>query len=582
MEILCPDLFEESEDGCASKSPCTLTPTLSSTHDRTDWLQLPQDAVTPCPSASPSCLSVPGVVSYHGNAFDMGRRTSSITSSIFDLSYEGEVLDRAIRDNDIKVIKKIIHVHSGKFPLVRTAHVNGGFPVDKLSAVDSVSYVSQLRQTPLPPGELPEAASARRDSILQQQQPRGSQQLNPWTALADARRESSATENTDSVVPLIFRNAVHVAIQHNALDVLGVLLASGVDPNEPGLNFSSEGRRCSSISEILLPREKRDVRFQLSQTSEVSPSDNSSDSPNCAKCDSVSRTDVGLPASPSAPASQGERRDSRTLNRTAAAAAAAAAVPTSKGALGATNASADFDFGSTYTAERLQELPPLFLAAAQRNVKTVRLLLQFGAAPNVHDDLGCTPLHLSACVDFQSWLCAVALLEYGAQVDAVNRFGVSPRHLSPDLQKEQQRIVDEHLFVLTRDSIRETPGSEEGVELASEHSKFVARWFRKAHINHNKKNRTHANGIERDAESTTTYSAIERDRASSVSSNKSKFSLSLRFSLSPPPSQAEDFEMDSRSPEPDFRVRLVARARTRDEVVRECDWTYCLGILLCS
>lgn len=531
-----------------SKSPSVLTPTLSANNDRTDWLQLPSET-TPCPSTSPSCLSVPGVVGYHGNTFDMGRRTSSVTSSIFDLSYEGEVLDRAIRENDVKVIKKIMHIHSSKFPLVRTAHVNGGFPNDKLSALDSVSGNSQPRPSIHSMGMERPVIENRRDSA----QPRGSQQLNPMSLISDMRRESSATENTDSGIPLIFRNALHVAIQHNAIDVLGVLLASGVDPNEPGLNFSSEGRRCSSISEILLPREKRDVRFQLSQnefSSNECASENQTDSFN-GKCEADPRSpaDPGLVSCPTESKWSAITRTASTRGskRTAAAAAAVSSTQQQQ------QLNTDLDFGSIYTAEKLQELPPLFLAAAQRNAKTVRLLLQFGASPNIRDDLGCTPLHLSACVDFQSWLCAVILLEYGAQVHAVNRFGVSPFQLSPDLQKEQLKIVEDNFHVLHQDT--KASNSPEGVTIAPEHSKFVARWFRKTQL-HNKKHRVNANSIEKDENSTITYSAIERDRASSVSSNKSKFSLSLRFSLSPPPSQAEELEMETRSPEPDYRVSV--------------------------
>ena len=41
--------------------------------------------------------------SVHGH-FDFTRRASSTASSIFDLSYEADTLDRAIRDNDGKIV----------------------------------------------------------------------------------------------------------------------------------------------------------------------------------------------------------------------------------------------------------------------------------------------------------------------------------------------------------------------------------------------------------------------------------------------------------------------------------------------
>ncbi len=45
----------------------------------------------------------------------------------------------------------------------------------------------------------------------------------------DLRRESGATEAIEPVlVPPIFRNALHVAIQHDSLDVLKLLLKYGI------------------------------------------------------------------------------------------------------------------------------------------------------------------------------------------------------------------------------------------------------------------------------------------------------------------------------------------------------------------
>ena len=153
-------------------------------------------------------------------------------------------------------------------------------------------------------------------------------------------------------------------------------------------------------------------------------------------------------------------------------------------------------------------------------------------------------------MDFQSWACAVALVENGAQIHLPNRFGITPFNLSPDLAKEQKRIISESFQALSKDNSCVTP--QDSVKIAPEHSKFVARWFRKTKLRH-KQNRAASQQIERDPESTT-YSAIERDRASSVSSNKSRFSVSLRFSITPPPSQIEDLEMESRSPDLDFKV----------------------------
>ena len=104
-----------------------------------------------------------------------------------------------------------------------------------------------------------------------------------------------------------------------------------------------------------------------------------------------------------------------------------------------------FDFSIAYTAESLQALPPLFLSVAERRAPTARLLLEYGASPHHQDTHGCTPLHLSASVDFQSWQCAAVLIEFGGKVHLSNKYGVTPCDLSPDLAKEQIRLLSETL-----------------------------------------------------------------------------------------------------------------------------------------
>ena len=55
------------------------------------------------------------------------RRTSSITSSIFDLTSEADRLDQCIRDNDVLGVRKIVSVHINKFNLSLSARLRGGF-----------------------------------------------------------------------------------------------------------------------------------------------------------------------------------------------------------------------------------------------------------------------------------------------------------------------------------------------------------------------------------------------------------------------------------------------------------------------
>ena len=81
--------------------------------------------------------------------------------------------------------------------------------------------------------------------------------------LADAFSHSGCSGGTwateTSSVPAFFRTSVYLAVQYRALEVLALLLAHGLSPDESGP--SAGDRRCSSASEIVLHRDKREVRL---------------------------------------------------------------------------------------------------------------------------------------------------------------------------------------------------------------------------------------------------------------------------------------------------------------------------------
>lgn len=97
-------------------------------------------------------------------------------------------------------------------------------------------------------------------------------------------------------------------------------------------------------------------------------------------------------------------------------------------------AASTVDSGGLYAVEYLYALPPLFLAAVQRNAAAVKLLLANGAVPDFVDAVGRTPLHLSASAEFLSWPCAAAMVEYGARIrvrSAIDR--LTAADLCPEL-----------------------------------------------------------------------------------------------------------------------------------------------------
>ncbi len=237
------------------------------------------------------------------------------------------------------------------------------------------------------------------------------------------------------------------------------------------------------------------------------------------------------------------------------------------------------DFAGHYTAGVLQGLPPLFLAAAERNAATVRLLLKFGANPNLQDGEGSTPLHLSASVEFQSWECAVALIEHGAKVRLSNRYGTTPADLSPDLIKEHTRILTDTLIntiLSTRQLSEEIQQGCRGSKVPNDagtrksHSSApLSAKFRARRSSHFISVNTEA--LSRKASSTAKEKrtregsvgrteflgiGLDRERTSSLSSTRSRFSFNFankQPSTSPPPtSNAEDStDMDSRPTDPE-------------------------------
>ena len=240
------------------------------------------------------------------------------------------------------------------------------------------------------------------------------------------------------------------------------------------------------------------------------------------------------------------------------------------------------DFACHYTAGVLQGLPPLFLAAAERNITAVRLLLKYGANPNYQDSEGCTPLHLSASVEFQSWECAVGLIEHGAKVYIPNRYGTTPAELSPDLTKEHIRILTDTLIntilstrLLSTDiqqqakrrSHKDHSGCHKSISGSDGWSILSAKLRKRRsyhYINSEALVRKASARKERSREGSVGRSDLlstgsERERTSSFSSTRSRFSFNFanKHSTSPPPSNIEDSEMDSKSTDPERVSQLL-------------------------
>ena len=509
--------------------------------ERGDFLLVPE--IPSVPSSSPSCLSVPssfgvfpGLSPTGHTQFDFIRRGSSTASSIFDLSYEAEQLDRAIRENDVNTVKKILDVHYNKFNVSLTAHLQNGSVLDKFSC-DSGSRCASNGEPVVPD---PEVIARFRGSISER--------------AMDGRRGST---NTDTEAPPVFRNALHLAVQHQALAVITLLLKYGVDPNEAGTPQSTvTGRRYGSISEIVHQRDRKDVRFMLCGSS-TRVHEDSLEAANGTN----GKPEVGsmllapspcpspLPSPFPSPTHFPKFKDHEDP-------ATVLSLPVPTEPAGTGQGDGPLNYAATYTADVLQGLPPLFLAAAERCAAAVRLLLSYGAAANSRDGHGCTALHLSASVDFQSWECALALIEHGAKVHVTNKYGQAPADLSPDLVKEQARLLSDTLFQSVPVAGGRQLGSTSDLRAGSERlgSRLLKRWNSDRHSETSKGrgSRSRRSRESRgDGDRDDRDGGPERERTSSVSSTKSRWSFNFKFSQSPPQSHLDDIEMESKSADPE-------------------------------
>uniref|UniRef100_A0A0L8FQK7 Uncharacterized protein n=1 Tax=Octopus bimaculoides TaxID=37653 RepID=A0A0L8FQK7_OCTBM len=188
-----------------------------------DYLTVPDHDLQLIPPQSPGSLSVPS--SWNRNtAAEEWRRASSTASSIFDLSTEAEQLERALQENDILSLTKILKLHHTKFPVT----INSDNFTERGSCDSYSQRISQGSQNYV----------ERND-----------------------RRESVVTDISD--VPAIFRTSLHVAVQNDSVDVLKILLKCGIDPNMPNQFCYSASRKNSIITETSYPVNKEDVETKF-------------------------------------------------------------------------------------------------------------------------------------------------------------------------------------------------------------------------------------------------------------------------------------------------------------------------------
>ena len=487
-----------------NKSPTIVGPTHSTNEPyffgpKSEYLLVPE--VSSFANPTPSCLSVPDPWNLCCSSLSGGsRRASSTVSSIFDLSFEAETLERAIRDDDVNVVKKFLELHHNKFS------VNLHDSILDKSETDSRSRnISNVTQDV-------EILLRKSQTLLERY---------------NDRRESFTTE---SDVPAIFPNALPVAIELNAENVVKLLLRYGVDPNIAGVNpipHPPNSRRPSSISDIYQQNSnhregsstnKKDVKFLFpSQSIEADdqPAISSERSPLREHTLKIN-SNVGLEAGRVG----GEAGLESTSSASGTAMSAGTAATTSK----------TFDFAVAYIPEKLVQLPPLFVAVTSKNPLYTRLLLKYGAKPNFSDHNGNTALHLAVSVEFQNWENALCLLQNGAKIHCKNRCGLTPHDLSPDLCKEQTTIIQ---AVYEQVSLRQGSNANNDVPGGSQdngHHRNKSKRFRRLSPGHESRSRSKEKKREREISDKISGARERTPSGSSSKSGRSGRSLSATTS----------------------------------------------------
>lgn len=157
-----------------------------------------------CQEVSPGLLCTQTFLSPRSSG-SSAARASSITSSIFDLSFESAQLEKALVENDTYTLQKIFEIHFAKFP--------------RSVKEDRLSVGSRSRRP---------SSRYSTDTEVNRRCP---------TPIEFFDRRESVTPECD--IPLIFKTALHVAIHNNSTEAVKLLLRCNIDPNFPNANLIS-------------------------------------------------------------------------------------------------------------------------------------------------------------------------------------------------------------------------------------------------------------------------------------------------------------------------------------------------------
>jgi hypothetical protein len=373
----------------------------------------------------------------------------SLASSINDLTIEAEQLERAIRHNDTRFVRRMLELHHNRYN-VNNLHNNE-------SILDKVSHGSHRSQS--------QECDNFNKSLLKSQS-----MIDRFVSNANERRESGSTDERGRESPSIFTNSLHLAIENNSFDVTLLLLRHGIDANEAGVvPYSSDPWRRSSHTsdESCAPINTNNDRLTINNLSLINstsreplirtPSIRSTNSPKLLSPlagPSTHLSGVSLNAGHSiyfalnsSPSSINSDLSSicRFSTPTKVIRLRADMWPTRKVVHFTTDGN-PVNYDEEYTRENLYSLPPIFLCVALNNSAILRELIKYGANVNISDRYGTTPLHMCLCQEHISRSCLQLLIQNGAKLYNKNKQSIAPFHLVNNDISEQLRQLQSNLI----------------------------------------------------------------------------------------------------------------------------------------
>ncbi len=305
----------------------------------------------------------------------------------FDLTHEAELLEKSAKKNDKYTVRRILDAHYSEFQMK---------PIRKPSK-------RFFQKTPF---NLNATRTITPDSSIDRTNKNNRTNFNSYSNTPT----SAHGPPSFIIIPSIFLNILHIAIENNAIDVLRICLKYGLNANEPGTNkktltlISHENNQklIKNLFQCSYCMKKYELYSQNTQS----------------KLIEALKIDENLDITNELDILNNEKEDI---------------------------------YNSIYY---LRCLPPIFLTISKCFHSATELLLEYGTCTNIQDLNGNTPLHIACAKSKTCSICINLLLKHHASSNVMNNIGHTPESIIDSLQSTilmqdiRYNILDD-LFIST-------------------------------------------------------------------------------------------------------------------------------------